>query len=276
MESRIQADFKSGLPPHLQPNAESMEYVPGSEQSRIYVSSHSEFSKLHASDIQGILRQRLILVHGVPIDCEYRWDLESIDRLFDVDKKINVHGRVFFPLRPKCFTKISSVLSKVDHQFPEHRHHQGTLRELHNLTQELSNGDCPPLNAISLPAHHRNLYIPPQFGSLASNEVAQSRLPEHYSAAFSVPDLKPQMEWSLVGSRGAVSPLHVDSEGFGTVVVVLEGSKYWIVATRFGDDEIISSLSSLGPNWNPYFINDGDNAERFRFEGVHLQKGDML
>jgi hypothetical protein len=82
MEFRIQADFKSGLPPHLQPNAESMEYVPGSEQSRIYVSSHLEFSKLHASDIQGILHQRLILVHGVPIDCEYRWDLESIDRIF--------------------------------------------------------------------------------------------------------------------------------------------------------------------------------------------------
>jgi hypothetical protein len=106
MESRIQADFKSGLPPHLQPNAESKEYLPGSEQSRLYVSSHSEFSKLHAGDVQAILRQRLILVHGVPIDYDYRWDLESIDRLFDVDKKINVHGGVFFSLLPKHLSKI--------------------------------------------------------------------------------------------------------------------------------------------------------------------------
>ena len=68
----------------------------------------------------------------------------------------------------------------------------------------------------------------------------------------------------------------MDSEGLGTVVVVLEGSKYWIVATRYGDEEMICSVDSLGPSWNPYFINAGDNADRFRFEGVHLQKGDML
>ena len=84
------------------------------------------------------------------------------------------------------------------------------------------------------------------------------------------------MEWSLIGSKGSISPFHVDSAGLGTVVVVLEGSKYWIVMTRMGDDEIISSVDSLGPRWNPYFVNDEDNIKRFRFEGVHLQKGDML
>lgn len=84
------------------------------------------------------------------------------------------------------------------------------------------------------------------------------------------------MEWSLIGSRGTVSPFHVDSEGLGTVVIVLEGSKYWILATRFGKDDIICSVDSLGPTWNPYFVNDGDNVNRFSFEGVHLQKSDML
>lgn len=167
-------------------------------------------------------------------------------------------------------------MSKVHHHYPERRLHRGCLRDLYNLTQNLSNDECPPLNAISLPAYRRNLYIPPQFGSFASHEVAQSRLPERYEAAFAVPDVKPRMEWSLIGSRGTVSPLHVDSEGLGTAIVVLEGSKYWIVATRFGEQEIICSLDSLGPTWNPYFINNGRNAERYRFEGVHLQKGDML
>jgi hypothetical protein len=92
VEALIQADFKNGLPPHLQPNARSMTYVPESDQSRIFVTSHTEFSGLHARDIQKILRERLILVHGNPSDYRYGWDLESFGRLHDVDKKITVHG----------------------------------------------------------------------------------------------------------------------------------------------------------------------------------------
>jgi hypothetical protein len=57
IEARIQADFKNSLPPHLQPNTQNKEYIPGSNQSRIYVTSHSEFSKLHARDVQGLLRE---------------------------------------------------------------------------------------------------------------------------------------------------------------------------------------------------------------------------
>jgi hypothetical protein len=84
------------------------------------------------------------------------------------------------------------------------------------------------------------------------------------------------MEWSLVAGKGAISPFHVDSDGLATVVVVLEGSKYWIVATRVGNEESISTVNSLGPDWNPYHINDGADIDQFRFEAVHLQKGDML
>lgn len=94
VEARIQAEFKNGLPPHLQPNAKSMEYAPGADQSRIFVASHSEFTKLHARDIQRILRERIILVHGCPLDYDYQWDLESFGRLYDVDRKTTVHGKV--------------------------------------------------------------------------------------------------------------------------------------------------------------------------------------
>lgn len=96
VEARIQANFKNGLPPHLQPNAQSFEYVPGSEQSRIFVASHSEFSRLKAKQIQHILRERLILVHGNPLDYGYGWDLESFGRLHDVDKNVSVQGGVRF------------------------------------------------------------------------------------------------------------------------------------------------------------------------------------
>jgi hypothetical protein len=150
------------------------------------------------------------------------------------------------------------------------------LREFYEITSTLSSEECPPLNAISLPAHRRNLYIPCQFGSMASHEVAQSRVPSKYQSVFNVPDVKSDMEWSLIGGRGAVSPFHVDSDGLATVIVVVEGSKYWIVATRLGEHDGICSVDSLGPTWNPYYIDEGDNANRFRFEAVHLQKGDML
>jgi hypothetical protein len=172
--------------------------------------------------------------------------------------------------------KPTSVSSLVHHKKPELRHHQGTLRDFHKMTATESNEDCPPLNAISLPCHKRNLYIPCQFGSLASHDIAQSRLPLQYEKVFEVPRLNSDMEWSLIGGRGAISPFHIDSEGFATVVVVLKGSKYWIVATRFGESDSLCSVDSLGPDWTPYFVNDGDNASRFRFEGVHLQTGDML
>jgi hypothetical protein len=171
--------------------------------------------------------------------------------------------------------KVRSVSTNLDLHRPDARHHRGTLREFHKIITTLKE-ECPPLNAISLPSHRRNLYIPTQFGSVASHEVAQNRLPWSYETAFRVPDTKSDMEWSLIGGKGTVSPFHVDSAGLGTAVVVLEGSKYWILMTRMGEHDTICSVDSLGPGWNPYIVNDGDNVKRFRFEGVHLQKGDML
>jgi hypothetical protein len=94
VEARIQADFIDGLPPHLQPNAKSFAYVPGSDQSRIFVTSYSDFSSLPAKEIQAVLRQRLILVHGVPFDYKFGWDLESFGRLYDVDKAVDIHGEI--------------------------------------------------------------------------------------------------------------------------------------------------------------------------------------
>src|SRR6202789_2171837 len=94
VEARIQDNFRNGLPPHLQPSAKSLTYTPGSNQSRIFVASHSEFSTLHARDIQRILRERLILVHGNPLDYNYGWDLESFGRVYDVDNEITVHGNM--------------------------------------------------------------------------------------------------------------------------------------------------------------------------------------
>lgn len=159
---------------------------------------------------------------------------------------------------------------------PEVRHFQGTLRDVYDITSTFPPETCPPLNAISLPAAVRNLLVPSKWDAIASHELAQSRVPVSYATLFDVPDTRKHTEWSLVGGKDAISSMHVDSEGFGTLVIVLEGRKYWIVATQIGDDEDISSIDSLGPNWDPYVINQGQTVSRYRFEAVHLQKGDML
>ena len=66
----------------------------------------------------------------------------------------------------------------------------------------------------------------------------------------------------------------MDSDGLGTAVVVLEGTKYWIIATP--TEEIRYKANTLPSDWHPYYINDGQKMDGFRFEAVHLQKGDML
>ena len=93
---------------------------------------------------------------------------------------------------------------------------------------------------------------------------------------FEVPDIRHHTEWSLIGGKDAISSIHIDAEGFATLVIFLEGSKYWIIATRIGEDEDLCTVNSLGPNWDPYVINEGDNISQYRFEAVNLQKGDML
>jgi hypothetical protein len=104
VEASIQSNFKNGLPPHLQPDAKSTTYLPGSDQSRIFVASYSEFSSLEDDDIQRILRHRLVLVHGNPIDYNYGWNLKSFARVHDVDVMTTVHGG-FCILLLNVFTK---------------------------------------------------------------------------------------------------------------------------------------------------------------------------
>lgn len=82
-----------------------MTYEPGSNQSRIFVASHSEFSRLHARDIQKILRERVILVHGIAFDYQYGWDLESFAQLHDVDKKVSMLGEIGFPFMQNLLTE---------------------------------------------------------------------------------------------------------------------------------------------------------------------------
>ena len=92
VEARIRAEFKDGLPPHLQPDTKNITYQPGTDQSRIYVSSCTEFSTMDPTAIQKILCHCVILIHGNKFDNNYGWDLKSFGKIYDVDKKVFVQG----------------------------------------------------------------------------------------------------------------------------------------------------------------------------------------
>lgn len=96
LETRVQARFVDGLPPHLLPSAKSLTYLPKSEQSRFFVSPHLEYIKLTPQQVLGVLRERHLIIHGHPFDHQYGWNLESFAHLYDVDRSTTVHGETKF------------------------------------------------------------------------------------------------------------------------------------------------------------------------------------
>ena len=61
---------------------------------------------MHARDVQRILRDRLILVHGNPFDFNYQWDLDSFARLYDVDHETTMQGKSRNPSMEPVSAKI--------------------------------------------------------------------------------------------------------------------------------------------------------------------------
>jgi hypothetical protein len=223
-----------------------------------------------------VLCERHIIVHSHPFDHQYGWNLDSFVCLYDVDKLTAVHGEANFIPIVILLTAMLKAAPYMHPSRPDTQHFQGTLRDLFEITTTFPTKCCPPLNAISLPAGFRNLLVPSKLECITSHELAQSHVSASYMTLFDVPGTRELTEWSLIGGKDAISSMHVDAEGFATLVLVLEGSKYWIVATQIGDNEDICSIDSLGPNWNPYHINERSNDGRYQFEAVHLQKGDMM
>jgi hypothetical protein len=271
----VQEGFVDGVPPHLLPSAGSLRYTAKSDQSHFFVALHSKYINLSPQTILGVLCERHI-VHSHLFDHQYGWNLDSFGCLYDIDKLTTVHGEANFILIVILLTAMLEAAPYTHPSRPDTRHCQGTLCDLFEITTTFPTERCPPLNAISLPAGFRNLLVPSEWECIASHELAQSRVPASYATLFDVPGTRELTEWSLIGGKDAMSSMHVDAEAFTTLVLVLEGGKYWIVVTQIGDNESICSIDSLGFNWDPYHINEGSNDGCYQFEVVHLQKGDMM
>jgi len=70
----------------------------------------------------------------------------------------------------------------------------------------------------------------------------------------------------------------IDGSGFGTVVSVTTGGKYWILMRERRDANVVSncgnmqSLSAFTKDWHPAEFQPGV----YEYEGVHLTAGSIL
>lgn len=90
-----------------------------------------------------------------------------------------------------------------------------------------------------------------------------------------VPPLN-DFRWGLAATAGALSWIHVDSNGLGTYIDVKTGKKWWIVLKRKGKGYIFKSCSDAGPYFGGKHEMDVPNVEEWDFEAVVLAPGTRL
>lgn len=127
--------------------------------------------------------------------------------------------------------------------------------------------------------------------TLASNEMAwQMSLgrPGFLSSKALAEPLADDLVWGTAATQHAVSWPHIDDEGFGTVVSVQAGSKYWAVgrpkrALPFAEKYGLGNMATINAfgvgndrfpdkEWQPA----GDNTHLVDYEGILLTPGTVL
>jgi len=87
------------------------------------------------------------------------------------------------------------------------------------------------------------------------------------------------MNWATVGTTSAVSHCHLDDEGFGTIVQLLTGIKYWVSFERdptLGQDDPRGDFGSVScvPPIDAFLAHRLEGW--LRAEGIELLPGDVL
>ena len=83
--------------------------------------------------------------------------------------------------------------------------------------------------------------------------------------------------WATAGTRDATSWLHIDDHGLVTIITVVTGSKYWVIARpkrgcNKGSDGDMGSSNAFGGGWEPHLACD----DLWDHEGILLEAGDIL
>ena len=83
------------------------------------------------------------------------------------------------------------------------------------------------------------------------------------------------LRWNLAATQGAFHPWHIDSDGYGTFVNVITGSKWWIVARP--KNSLNAEIFNTTSIWlDTEFGQDKSGENIFDVEAILLQPGSQL
>lgn len=84
------------------------------------------------------------------------------------------------------------------------------------------------------------------------------------------------IRWGLAATKGALSWLHLDSNGFNTYVDTKSGFKWWIIGRRKGEEHCFESFSEVEAFFDGNHHVERPDAEKWDFEAVLLLPGTRL
>jgi hypothetical protein len=143
-----------------------------------------------------------------------------------------------------------------------------------DILDNARNPDGKILNGIDFPACFPTCADTPQLSSYATDIVAWDYLRgKPYCGNFSNPYPTGHMRWGLAGTAHAVTFMHIDSDGYATVVRVIDGKKVWGILREIPN----GSLASVDVFVNPNFLLDEiAPGSKFQLEAIVLRPGDTL
>ena len=150
-----------------------------------------------------------------------------------------------------------------DHTFPDgpERTRVGSVADILNASQS---ADSKILNGLSF----KDPFAGIQRTSFSSDAHALGTVYNQEGWVKKAPSIE-HLRWNLAATKDAFHPWHLDSDGYGTFVNVISGSKWWIVARPK------SCLDVDVFNTTPCFLTDG-GEDQFEVEAILLLPGSRL
>jgi hypothetical protein len=187
---------------------------------------------------------------------------------------------------------IVSHLKTVDN--PSRMLKQGTLKDMLDISRRKDSGMV--VNALDCPMGSqsgRTAPTPLRFSALASDDKATAVT--QGAVGLEDVDLSDKTTWGLAATKNATSWVHVDDDGFATMVSVETGSKYWALgrrrqakdkASKSGDDMSVDTehdaSGDLGGDmstthaYSDTFEPSGPYTDVLDYEAVLLRPGSLL
>lgn len=164
---------------------------------------------------------------------------------------------------------------------------QGTLKDMLEISRRGDNSMI--VNALDCAMGFqsgRTAPTPLRFSVLASDDKAT--MVTQGAVGLENINLSDQTMWGLAATKNATSWVHVDDDGFATMVSVETGSKYWVLGrhrqrkgevSTSSDDNSFSRLNgdmSTTHAFNNAFEPNDPYTDVMDYEGVLLRPGSLL